>query len=103
MERSATPHKATTAKHKTLKHELHRMDIEKADNGGYSVTHHFRPKGKPRGNALGSPGDYKPSETHVFQNFTDMHGHLPQAFEEAVTPAANVQQGDEEMPTAKGA
>jgi hypothetical protein len=100
MAETAMPSKVSTAKHKTVKHELHRMDIEKADNGGYSVTHHFRPKGK-RGE-MGADS-YKPSQTHVFQSFTDMHGHLPKAFEEKVTPAASVQEGNEELPTSKKA
>ncbi len=102
MSETAMPSKVSTAKHKTVKHELHRMDIEKADNGGYTVSHHFRPKGKK--GSSGMMGDsYRPSETHVFQSFTDMHGHLPKAFEEKVTPAANTQEGNEELPTSKKA
>lgn len=85
------------------KKRLHRVEIEKADNGGYSVTHHFR------GGEGESPSDmgYHMPETHVYSDFNSMHGDLPLAFSETQggppSPAANTQEGNEEMPTAKGA
>jgi hypothetical protein len=102
METSATPTKVSAPKHKTVKHEMHRMSIEKADNGGYSVEHHFRPKGK-KGRSEMMGGDYKPIETHVFTDFQSMHDHMPKAFDEKVPSAAATQEGNEEVPTAKGA
>ncbi len=98
---AAMPTKATAPKHKAIQHELHRMDIEKADNGGYSVTHHFRPKSKKNRGGMGD--SYRPSETHVYQSFTDMHGSLPDAFNEKLDAASNTQEGQEELPTSKSA
>jgi hypothetical protein len=101
-ETSATPAKVSASKHKTIQHELHRMEIEKADNGGYSVTHHFRPKNKKnRGEMTGS---YRPSEIHVMGNAADMHAHVQKHYPSSASDkAASNDEGVEEMPTAKGA
>ncbi len=48
-----------------MKKKLRRMEIEPAENGGHTVTHHFKdmPSHSSK-NGLGM--SYTPSETHVF-------------------------------------
>ena len=45
--------------------EIHRIEIEPAENGGHTVTHHFKPTEKP-GKGLSYDYDRPRSETHVF-------------------------------------
>jgi len=78
-------------KHKSRKHTVRRIDIEKADNGGYSVQRHFKvADGKP-----GEIGAYKEPETHVFENFEAMHDAMPELLEHKGDPA-RVQEDVEE-------
>lgn len=58
------------------KHKVHRVSIEQADNGGFSVEHHFKPIEGRRG----EPSDYKSPETHVFKGAGDMHKHVAKIF-----------------------
>lgn len=101
------PHHASASKHSGRKHVLHRMHIEKADNGGFSVEHHYKESGGDRDMMM----SHKPSTTHVFKNHKDMLKHVGAAFGEngGHVDVADKTVGDEsnageaETPTAQGA
>lgn len=65
------------------KHTISRMSIEQADNGGFSVEHHFKPVESRRG----EPSDYKSPETHVFKGAGDLHKHVAKIFPDKKPPA----------------
>lgn len=100
-ETSATPSKVSTAKSKTVKHEVDEVAIRKAKNGGYLSRVSYRPKG---GGDPYSIGAHKPSEEFQFGNFADVVAHHGKMFGERVgDAAASQQEGQEELPTSKKA
>lgn len=73
---SASPSRGSASKKsKQAERELHRVSIEKSSNGGFSVEHSFRAKGK---SAYDYPG--YPNETHVFGAAKDLHAHLKKMY-----------------------
>ena len=93
--KSRDSHRATAPKHSSSKKAaIRRVEIERADNGGYTVTHHF--KDEPSTKTRPYPMPRKPPEVHVFADFEPMAGHLADAFGHGKGKAAHAQEPDEE-------
>lgn len=92
-EHSTEPTRVAAQKSSGRKFELHRVEIERADHGGFIARHHFRPVDPRRDGLIGS---YKEPETSVHNNMAEVHAGLSKAFGEKAP--ANVQEAAEEVP-----
>ena len=53
--------------------DLQRMEIEPADNGGFTVTHHMKSKPSKKKN---EPSHYEEPKKHVFSSHAEMIHHV---------------------------
>lgn len=90
-ETSTEPSRVSAPKSSGRKFKVHRVEVERADNGGYISTHHFKQDGG-RPHEMGS---YKEAERHVHKSAKDMQADVAKSFGEK---AASGQEADEELP-----
>lgn len=59
--------------------DLQRLEIEPADNGGFTVTHHLKPKKHKPTKGEAPVTDYQEPKRHVFSTHSEMMAHLMKA------------------------
>lgn len=91
-ETSTEPARVSAPKSAGRKFNLHRVEVEKADKGGYVSRHYFKSSEKG-----GLSNGYREPETHVHADVDALHKDLAKAFGEK--PASG-QEADEELPAA---
>jgi hypothetical protein len=91
-ETSTEPTRVSAPKSSGRKFVLHRVEVEKADKGGYVSRHYFKSAEKKGDVGMG----YREPETHVHATVADLHKDLSKAFGEK--GASSGQESSEEVP-----
>jgi hypothetical protein len=68
-------HKPEEEKKDLSSGDLARLEIEPADNGGFTVTHHIKPK-KTKSKDGFSPSEYQEPKRNVFSTHEEMIAHV---------------------------